>query len=61
MWWKMSCFGGPEDEALKAQRRQNKAIDQQLKKDKKSYKGLHRLLLLGKSIILTELLKPWSK
>lgn len=43
----MSCFGGAEDEALKSQRRQNKAINQQLKKDKKSYRGLHRLLLLG--------------
>ena len=52
LWCKMSCFGGTEDEALKAQRRQNKMIDQQLKKDKKSYRALHRLLLLGNPLSL---------
>ena len=44
----MSCVsGGAEDDGIKEQRRQNKLIDQQLKKDKKAYKALHRLLLLG--------------
>ena len=43
----MSCFGGGQDEALKEQRRQNKLIDAQLKKDKDVYKATHRLLLLG--------------
>nr|Q9XZV5.1 RecName: Full=Guanine nucleotide-binding protein G(s) subunit alpha; AltName: Full=Adenylate cyclase-stimulating G alpha protein [Geodia cydonium]CAB43528.1 Gs protein, alpha subunit [Geodia cydonium] len=44
----MSCFGGGvEDDRTKEQKRQNKLIDQQLKKDKKAYRALHRLLLLG--------------
>ncbi len=43
----MSCFGGGGDEALKEQRRVNKAIDAQIKKEKDVYKGTHRLLLLG--------------
>ena len=43
----MSCFGKSEDEGLKEQKRQNKIIDQQLRKDKKAYRALHRLLLLG--------------
>lgn len=43
----MSCFGGGEDEVLREQVRRNKAIDQQLKKDKDVYKSTHRLLLLG--------------
>ena len=44
----MSCFGGGAgDELLKEQARRNKAIDQQLKKDKDVYKSTHRLLLLG--------------
>ena len=42
----MSCFGA-EDDALKEQRKQNKLIDAQLKKDKDVYKATHRLLLLG--------------
>lgn len=46
----MSCFGGGGDEALKEQKRQNKIIDAQLKKDKDVYKATHRLLLLGKSV-----------
>ena len=48
----MSCFGGG-DETLKEQRRQNKLIDAQLKKDKDVYKGTHRLLLLGESYIVS--------
>ena len=47
---KMSCFGGggtEDEEGLKEQKRQNKIIDQQLRKEKKAYKALHRLLLLG--------------
>lgn len=45
---KMSCLGGgASDETLKEQTRRNKAIDQQLKKDKDVYKSTHRLLLLG--------------
>lgn len=47
---KMSCFGGG-DEALKEQKRQNKLINDQLKKDKDVYKGTHRLLLLGESVV----------
>lgn len=43
----MSCFGGGEDELIREQVRRNKAIDQQLKKDKDVYKSTHRLLLLG--------------
>lgn len=44
----MSCLGGgPDDEILKEQARRNKAIDQQLRKDKDVYKSTHRLLLLG--------------
>lgn len=45
----MSCFGGggAEDEALKEQQKKNKAIDQQLKKEKDVYRATHRLLLLG--------------
>jgi guanine nucleotide-binding protein G(s) subunit alpha len=44
----MSCIGGGvEDDGIKEQKRQNKLIDQQLKKDKKAYRALHRLLLLG--------------
>ena len=39
--------GGADDEVLKEQARRNKAIDQQLKKDKDVYKSTHRLLLLG--------------
>ena len=48
---KMSCLGGGvEDDGTKEQKRQNKLIDQQLKKDKKAYRALHRLLLLGMSL-----------
>ena len=47
---KMSCLGGAEDESIKEQKRQNKMIDQQLRKDKKAYRALHRLLLLGESL-----------
>ena len=43
----MSCLGGSEDDGIKEQKRQNKMIDQQLRKDKKAYRALHRLLLLG--------------
>ena len=43
---KMSCFVGEDDET-KAQSRKNKAINDQLKKDKDIYKSTHRLLLLG--------------
>ena len=44
----MSCLGGgTDDEVIKEQARRNKAIDQQLKKDKDVYKSTHRLLLLG--------------
>ena len=46
----MSCFGGGEDEVLKEQKRQNKIIDAQLRKDKDVYKATHRLLLLGESV-----------
>ncbi len=42
----MSCFGGG-DESDKEQSRKNKAINDQLKKDKDVYKSTHRLLLLG--------------
>lgn len=42
----MSCFGGG-DEKIKEQTRKNKAINDQLKKDKDVYKSTHRLLLLG--------------
>lgn len=42
----MSCFGGG-DEEQKDQVRKNKAINDQLKKDKDVYKSTHRLLLLG--------------
>lgn len=53
---KMSCFGGgASDELLKEQSRRNKAIDQQLKKDKDVYKSTHRLLLLG------ECLRTWGR
>ena len=52
----MSCFGGgASDELLKEQSRRNKAIDQQLKKDKDVYKSTHRLLLLG------ECLRTWGR
>ena len=47
----MSCLGGSEDDGIKQQKRQNKMIDQQLRKDKKAYKALHRLLLLGEVLI----------
>ena len=44
----MSCFGGGvEDEEMKEQKRQNKIINQQLRQDKKAYRALHMLLLLG--------------
>lgn len=45
----MSCFGGgaAPDEELKEQRRLNKIIDTQLKKEKEVYRATHRLLLLG--------------
>ena len=46
----MSCFGGGGDEVLKEQKRQNKIIDAQLRKDKDVYKATHRLLLLGESV-----------
>lgn len=39
----MSCFHA-DDEGT----RKNKAINEQLKKDKDIYKSTHRLLLLGK-------------
>ncbi|XP_064394869.1 guanine nucleotide-binding protein G(s) subunit alpha-like [Halichondria panicea] len=42
----MSCFNS-EDEVIKEQTRQNKIIDQQLKKEKDVYGNTHRLLLLG--------------
>ncbi len=42
----MSCFAGKDDET-REQERQNKAINDQLKKDKDVYKSTHRLLLLG--------------
>lgn len=50
----MSCFGGGDDDQ-KEQVRQNKAINDQLKKDKDVYKSTHRLLLLGEwyNIIIT--------
>ena len=49
----MSCLGGGvEDDGIKEQRRQNKIIDQQLRRDKKAYRALHRLLLLGESLSL---------
>ena len=43
----MSCFGGGDDNS-KEQTRKNKAINDQIKKDKDVYKSTHRLLLLGK-------------
>lgn len=43
----MSCFGGGDDNT-KEQSRKNKAINDQLKRDKDVYKSTHRLLLLGK-------------
>ena len=43
----MSCFSS-QDEAS----RHNKAIEQQLKKDKDVYKSTHRLLLLGMAVCL---------
>lgn len=42
----MSCFGG-DDEKGKEQKRKNKAINDQLRKDRDVYKSTHRLLLLG--------------
>ncbi len=42
----MSCFDGG-DEIVREQTRQNKIIDQQLKKDRDVYSNTHRLLLLG--------------
>lgn len=47
----MSCFGGdsPDDdrETVKQQKRHQKEINAQLKRDKITYKATHRLLLLG--------------
>jgi hypothetical protein len=43
----MSCFGGGDD-GEKDQKLKNKAINDQIKKDKDVYKSTHRLLLLGK-------------
>ncbi len=37
---------------MKEQTRQNKIIDQQLKKEKDVYGNTHRLLLLGKHIVI---------
>ena len=45
----MSCFAGAEDEALGEQKRQNKIIDAQLKRDKDVYRATHQVLLLGAS------------
>lgn len=53
----MSCFGGG-DESDKEQTRKNKAINDQLKKDKDLYKSTHRLLLLGQ--LHTYLCIYWS-
>ena len=47
----MSCFGGVSEEEL-IQKRKNKEINEQLKKDRLEYKATHRLLLLGISLLL---------
>lgn len=46
----MSCLS-PKDDDEKDRIRKNKAINDQLKKDKDVYKSTHRLLLLGESIM----------
>ena len=44
------CAGGGGDDELKEQKRLNKVIDTQLKKDKDVYRATHRLLLLGRRV-----------
>lgn len=50
----MGCLGGGGEDSVedKDLKERSKQIEKQLVKDKNTYKSTHRLLLLGKKVIL---------
>ena len=52
----MFCFGTPcseEAELRRDQERRSQSIDAEIQQDKDEYRATHRLLLLGKLIVVT--------
>lgn len=61
----MGCFGSASSKAdheeTKRGKETNKKINQQLQKDKQVYRATHRLLLLGRFILLIcHILYSWT-